>query len=36
MPDVPKIAGEGMRWELWNLDDMNPAAYNPRKQLTKI
>ena len=36
MPDVPKIAGEGMRWELWNLDDMNPAAYNPRKQLTPV
>ena len=35
IPDLPgEIAGEGMRFELWNLADMIPATYNPRKPLT--
>lgn len=34
MQDIQKIAGEGMRFECWKLADMQPAEYNPRKQLT--
>lgn len=34
MQDIPEIAGEGMRFELWKLADMIPATYNPRKPLT--
>lgn len=39
MLDIPSempetIAGEDMRFELWNLADMIPATYNPRKKLT--
>lgn len=34
MQNVPEIAGEGMRFELWKLADMVPATYNPRKPLT--
>jgi len=39
MQDIPaempeEIAGENMRFELWNLADMIPATYNPRKKLT--
>lgn len=33
MEDKTRIAGEQMRWELWALDDMIPATYNPRKAL---
>lgn len=31
MQDIPEIAGEGMRFELWKLADMIPATYNSRK-----
>ena len=34
MDEMPRIAGEGMRWERWALADMKPAEYNPRKALT--
>ena len=33
MDEMPRIAGEGMRWERWArwaLADMKPAEYNPR------
>jgi len=37
MQDLPnqnaEIAGENMRFEFWNLEDMIPATYNPRKKL---